>query len=64
MNLISDYLARAKEARETAATITDPGARAEMLKIAEICERLAARHPAAAEAAGGASQGSGGNSIN
>jgi hypothetical protein len=47
MNLISDYLARAKEARETAETITDPGARAEMLKIAEICERMAARHPAA-----------------
>ena len=48
MNLISDYLERAREARKTAETITDPEARAEILKIAEICERLAARHPAVA----------------
>lgn len=48
MNLIADYLARAQEARKTAETMTDPDARAEILKIAEICERLAARHPGAA----------------
>lgn len=45
MNLIADYLARAAEARKTAETISDPQARAEILKIAEVCERLAARHP-------------------
>lgn len=46
MNLIADYLARAAEARKAAETVTDPQSRAELLKIAEVCERLAARHPA------------------
>lgn len=45
MNLITDYLARAAEARKAAEAMTDPRARAELMKIAEVCERLAARHP-------------------
>lgn len=46
MKLIADYLARAAEARKAAESMTEPQARAELMKIAEVCERLAARHPA------------------